>query len=301
MSFEERLSRQGNVVARWQLTPGELAHARYELGARRWQRVGRCYVAQNGPLTEAQRQWVAVLNAGPTGALAGRTAAEGGGLRGWSDGLIHVLVQRGASTPPKIEGVKVHWTRGEIAAHPIALPPRVRIAPALLQASSWARSDRGAMAVLAAGVQQRLVRVTDLEAAVSDATDLRRRRLVTLTLDDIAGGAQALSEIDAAHRCRAAGLPEPSRQSVRLDRQGRRRYLDLDWDRWRLSAEIDGRQHMEVRQWCDDLLRQNELVIARSDILRFPSLIVRTSSRVFEDQIERALLARGWRPGSCAA
>jgi hypothetical protein len=157
------------------------------------------------------------------------------------------------------------------------------------------------MAVLAAGVQQRLVRVLDLQAATEAWPDLRRRRLITLTLEDIAGGAHALTEIDAAKLCRSAGLPEPSRQSIRCDRQGRRRYLDLEWDQWRLCAEIDGRQHMEIRQWCDDLLRQNEVVIARSDVLRFPSLVVRSAGEVFVDQIARALLARGWTPGSRAA
>jgi hypothetical protein len=278
----------------------ELAHARYEVRSRRWQRLGRCYIAQNGPLTEQQREWVAVLNGGRTAALAGRSAAASGGLRGWSDGLIHVILQRGASTPPKIDGVKIHWTRGSVDIHPAACPPRVRTAPALLQASGWMRSDRAAMGVLAAGVQQRLVRVVDLQTASAGVADVRRRRLIDLTLGDIEGGAQALSEIDAARLCRGAGLPEPSRQSVRLDPRGRRRYLDLEWSEWRLAAEIDGQQHMEVRQWCDDLLRQNELVIARADILRFPSLVVRSAGDVFADQVSRALVARGWR-GAAAA
>ena len=299
--MSQLLRAQAGVVARWQLASDELLTARRELRVRRWQRVGRCFIAQNGPLTDLQRQWVAVLNAGPTAVLAGRTAGSAGGLAGWSDGLIHVLIQRGASTPPRLEGVRIHWTRGGIDRHPVAAPPRVRMATALLQASSWMRSDRAAMGVLAAGVQQQLVRVADLQAAASGATELRRRKLVELTLGDIAGGAQALSELDATRLCRAAGLPEPSRQSVRLDARGRRRYLDLDWDRWRLSAEIDGRQHMEIRHWCDDLLRQNELVIARSDVLRFPSLIVRSAGEVFADQVERALVARGWQPGSRAA
>jgi hypothetical protein len=152
------------------------------------------------------------------------------------------------------------------------------------------------MAVLAAGVQQRLVRATDLAAAAEAAFELRRRRLVNLTVADLAGGAQALSEIDAGRVCRAAGLPTPTRQAVRVDRRGRRRYLDLEWDPWRLAAEIDGQQHMEILHWCDDLLRQNEIVIGRTDVLRFPSLIVRTAPAVFVDQIGRALAARG-----CAA
>jgi hypothetical protein len=301
MGIADLLRRQDGVVARWQLHPDDMLLARREVRGRRWQRVGRCFVAQNGSVTESQRAWIAVLNAGPSAVLAGRSAAAAAGLVGWSDGRIHVLIRRGASTPPRLPGVKVHWTRGEIDAHPVSQPPRLRTPAALLQASTWMRSDRAAMAVLAAGVQQRLVRVGDLEALAARAVDLRRRKLVTLTLGDIAGGAQALSEIDAARICRRAGLPEPSGQSVRLDRQGRRRYLDLDWHPWRLSVEIDGRQHMEIRQWCDDLLRQNEVVIARADVLRFPSLVVRSAGDVFVDQVARALAARGWRPGARAA
>src|SRR5436305_1705243 len=125
MSMTEHLQRQGGVVGRWQLASDDLLVARREVRVRRWQRVGRCYIAQNGPTTEAQRQWVAVLNAGPTGVLAGRSAAQSAGLRGWSDGLIHVLVQRGASTPPKLDGVKIHWTRRGVDVHPVSLPPRV--------------------------------------------------------------------------------------------------------------------------------------------------------------------------------
>src|SRR5437016_9771509 len=98
------------------MTRTDLAHARYQVASRRWQRLGRCYLAQNGPITDLQWHWIAVRNAGVTAALAGRSATAAAGLRGWCDGLIHVLVQRGASTPPRIDGVKIHWTRAEIDA-----------------------------------------------------------------------------------------------------------------------------------------------------------------------------------------
>jgi hypothetical protein len=178
--------------------------------------------------------------------------------------------------------------------HPVGRPPRIRLSTALLQASSWSRSDRGALGLLAAGVQQRLVRPADLERAMPSVPQIRRRKLVRLTLWDLAGGAQALSEIDAVALCRRAGLPQPGRQNVRRDRYGRRRYLDLDWPEWSLAAEVDGLQHMEIRQWCDDLARQNELVIAGTNVLRFAALVVRTGPDMFTDQVRRALVARGW-------
>jgi len=294
--MESLLAAQEQVIARWQMSSQDMVKGRRQVAGGRWQRIARCYVAQNGPLTDLQRHWVALLNAGPTAALAGRTAAAAAGLAGWGDGLVYVIVRRGASTPPALDGVKVRWTRADIDMHPVASPRRVRPAAALLQASSWMRSDRAAMGVLAAGVQQRIVRPEDLRAAVGRTVEMRRRQLVLQTLNDLAGGSHALSELDAVRLCRKAGLPTPSRQAVRCDARGRRRYLDLDWEEWRLSAEIDGQQHMEVRRWCDDLLRQNELVIARGDALRFPSLVVRTQSEVFTDQVARGLLARGWRP-----
>src|SRR4051812_19145425 len=108
------LDSQAQVVARWQMTSQELVKARREIAARRWQRIARCYIAQNGPLTELQRQWVAVLNGGPKAALAGRSAAASAGLVGWGDDLIYVILRRGASTPPRLPGVKIRWTRGEL-------------------------------------------------------------------------------------------------------------------------------------------------------------------------------------------
>jgi hypothetical protein len=96
--------------------------------------------------------------------------------------------------------------------HPTRQPRRTRIARSLVDAAAWMPADRGAMAVLAAGVQQRLVRVDDLRQVVARIETLRRRTLMTGILDDITGGAQALSELDFTRQVvRAYRLPEPSR------------------------------------------------------------------------------------------
>ncbi|HEX3712162.1 MAG TPA: hypothetical protein VHV09_05175 [Trebonia sp.] len=92
-------------------------------------------------------------------------------------------------------------------------------------------TDRGAMAVLAAGVQQRLVRADDLQQVVDGTGTLHRRQLILATLRDVAGGAQALSELDFTRQVvRAFGLPEPTRQTARRDARGRRRWIDVLWD-----------------------------------------------------------------------
>ncbi|WP_300608965.1 hypothetical protein [Trebonia sp.] len=60
----------------------------------------------------------------------------------------------------------VHYSRNLTSRdiHPVRQPPQTRLARSLVDAATWMATDRGAQAVLAAGVQQRLVRVTDLMA-----------------------------------------------------------------------------------------------------------------------------------------
>lgn len=66
----------------------------------------------------------------------------------------------------------------------------------LVDAAAWMPTDRSAAAILAAGVQQRLVRVEDLRQMVDRIETLRRRGLMTGLLAVIVGGAEALSELD---------------------------------------------------------------------------------------------------------
>jgi hypothetical protein len=113
-----------------------------------------------------------------------------------------------------------------------------------------------------------------------------------LAVADIAGGSQALSEIDFVRLCRRHGLPEPQRQQVRREPSGRRRYLDASWrrrDGRLVVAEVDGALHLIVKQWWDDQLRQNELALADALVLRYPSVIVRTREDLIANQLRRAL------------
>ena len=86
-----------------------------------------------------------------------------------------------------------------------------------MDAAAWAGSDRRAQAVLAAGVQQRLVRPGDLLAAAAGNQRRPRRAMIKATVGDIAGGAQALSELDLARLVRRHRPPEPDRQAPRRD------------------------------------------------------------------------------------
>ena len=140
-------------------------------------------VAQSGPLTDGQNLRAALLRAGPQAVLAGLTAARLDGLTGFGDKAsfaespIHLLVPYGykrRTSPLRLWVITHYWQALDSTdVHPTRQPRRTRIARSLVDAAAWMPADRGAMAVLAAGVQQRLVRVDDLRQVVARIETLR--------------------------------------------------------------------------------------------------------------------------------
>ena len=171
----------------------------------------------------------------------------------------------------------------------VGRPPRTAIARSVVDAAAWSRTHREAQFLLAAACQQRRVRPSEIADVVAAMPRVHRRHLICITLADIDGGAQALSEIDFMTLCRRYGLPRPDLQERRTDAEGRIRYLDAYWREWRLHVEIDGAHHMDVRQWAADMLRQNEIWIAGDRVLRFPAWLVRTRPAAVAGQVRAAL------------
>ena len=281
---------------------------RWKVASGRWQKPARgVVVAQSGPLTDRQLLRVALLTAGPQAALAGLTAAKLDGLTGFgdkdkvSDRPIYLLVQYGhrRRTAPLGLTVITHYSRrlADEDVHPVRAPRRTRIARSIVDAASWMATDRGAMAVLAAGVQRRLVRVEDAREAAEQVIRFRRRKLILETLGDIAGGAQALSELDFTRNViRAFRLPDPTRQVARRDARGRRRWTDVSWDECKIVVEIDGAQHTEdpLQRW-DDMARDIDLGADGYRTLRFPAWLVRQDPRLVAGTIRQALRQAGYR------
>jgi Protein of unknown function (DUF559) len=280
------------AALRWRLTSG------------RWQQPCRgVVVAHSGPLTAQQALRVAALWAGKGAALAGLTAARLQGFRGFDEkaGSIHLLIPAAArhavrSSRPSLPLV-VHYSRNLAPAdiHPARQPPQTRIARSLVDAAAWMGTDRGAQAVLAAGVQQRLVRVSQLAAELDRNERLYRRKIIRDTLGDIAGGAQALSELDFTRLVvRQFNLPDPDRQVPRRDEHGRRRWLDAVWEQARLVAEIDGAGHVDALTYWDDMNRGNSLQLGHYRLLRFPAWVVRYQPGYVATQIRHALRQAGY-------
>ncbi len=291
----EILRRQDGVVD----TASALRYAspamiRWRVVSGRWQQPCRgILVAHPGPLSGQQEQWMAVLWAGPGSALAGLAAAQADGLTGFASRAIHVLTpasrQLRKGLPPV--PVVVYRSRRLWAddLHPVRLPPRTRMSRSIVDAAAWMRSEDQARAVLAAGVQQRLVRAEDLITEALRRPRLRRRGLVMATLADIAGGAEALSELDFSRMLRRFRIPEPDRQAERSDAHGRRRWLDATWEEAKLIAEADGLWHMDAAAWWADMRRDNDFTVSGYRVLRFPAFAIRREPYAVARQIRAAL------------
>jgi len=217
LSVASAIAWAGRPAVRWRLESG------------RWQRPCRgVVVTHSGPLTDAQVQWAAVLGCGRGAVLAGLTAARLDGLAGFDDPRTHILIPAARQVQIRLPGIVVHRSRllGQADIHPARQPPRTRLPRSLVDAAAWMGTDDRARAVLAAGVQQRIVRMDDLVAVVAQHDKMPRHKLIGSTLADIANGAEAVSELDFCRLTRRYRIPEPDRQVLRLDAAGRRRWLD---------------------------------------------------------------------------
>ena len=297
--WQHILELQHGVAHRWDI-PAELVRdvqANVTRGI--WRRVSRdVIVTHNGPLTTEQRLWVVVKAAPPQSALAGRTALQVSGLKGFESDKVYLTVPCGTSMP-RLSGLNpvVHYSRylDSRDVNLVAKPRRMRQARGLLDAAAWADTDRQARAVLLAGVQQRLLRPDHLTEALPRRGPCLRHALIEETIADAEGGIASVPERDFDEIRRQWGLPVPTRQRV-VKRQNGRFYLDVDWEEFKISSEIDGMPHLTVLNWDADLDRMNEIAIDHRTLLRFTSYAVRHRKPTVGNTLVRGLTSRGWRP-----
>ncbi|MEV1145633.1 DUF559 domain-containing protein [Micromonospora sp. NPDC049799] len=178
----------------------------------------------------------------------------------------------------------------------VGQPRRTMPSRSIVDAAQWAGTDEEARAIVAAAFQQRLVGGDDLHRVIARAPRIRRRRLILETATDAVGGAHSLAELDFLGLVRRAGLPEPSRQTVRRDSTGRRRYLDAYFQEWRVHVEVDGAHHLDPAHAWADMRRQNALWMEGDRVLRFPAWALRHHPAEVVTQVRAALRAAGW-PG----
>lgn len=296
-----------------------------------WRVLGpRVVVLHTGSLTTQARWWVGVLHAdltedgaetsappaGPApasepdevatsacvAALTGPTATEAGGLTGFETPVVHVVVAHGREVGDLVHPlvtVRVHQTRhleiGEV--HPVLTPARIRLPRAVMESASAVAvgRPRRARAIIAAAVQQRLVRPPDLHAFGTVRRTLPGRRLLLETIADAAGGSHSLPEIDFLRGLSRAGLPTPTRQR-RVRRADGTWYLDIDFDEYEVTVEINGLQHYELLLSESDDLRRAVLQIGGRIVVDVSCYAVRHLIHQCMLVTAEALLVRGYDP-----
>lgn len=292
-------TRQHGVATRDQLIEAGLTASSInaQLAADRWRRLNDQVVAlHNGPLTRRAQMWAVQLSAqGPT-ALCSLTVMELHKVSGFPTDEIHVLVKRGARVLP-VPGVrvKVHESRRFEREH-VYLHAGLcvtTITRAAIDAAVWSRDVLTAHRILVAVVQQLRVRPTYLIEELETAGKVRHRLTLRRLLADLEGGAQALSEVEFIAFCRRHGFPTP-RLQARMDNSGRRRYLDAEFRRSDGSVfhvEVDGGVHLTLTARWNDTRKDNDAVLARKVVLRFPSVAIYTDDPEAVRQIRAAF---GW-------
>ena len=278
-----------------------------EVRAGRWQRTGRqTVVVHNGELSAATRRVVAVLEVGPRAALDGVSALQHLGVTGLSDDSVHVLCPRGGrnrrrrkkplpARRPRTDDVVVHESR-RYREEDVELVDGVRVvkgAVASVHAALWAVTDRQASFLLLLAVQQRLATPAELVDAVGAVRRHPRRRLLISVAAEVSGGVRSLGELDVARAMRERGLPEPDRQVLRRRPSGRE-YLDVRFEKYRVTLEIDGAQHDELAQKVSDVLRDFAVAADGDVVLRLPLDVFRLAREQVLDRIEAVLRSRGW-------
>jgi hypothetical protein len=281
-AIEEIARRQAQVLSRRQLRDAGWTRFQidHEIDIGRWQSPAPSVVVlHTGHLAGDQPLWIGVLHAGDGAVISHLTGARRAGLR-WTGGdVIDVLTPRGDAVLP-LAGYFFHQTRRPYQrwVGPAAGPPRLPIEHCVLLAAEREGNIRAGIGLLAASVQQQLTTAKRLGGVIPQIRKLRHGRTFRLVLHDIAGGAQSFAELDVGRLCDGHGLVRPTRQVVRLDKQGRRRYLDCVWvlpDGRVIVLEVDGSFHAEVIAWWTDMKRERAVVVQGDTVLRCSSIELR--------------------------
>ena len=268
---------------------------RAHVAAERWQHLPhRGVVLDHGPLGGDSGWRAALLHVGTSARLGGVTALQASGLTGFEETPIHIWVTK-STRKGRPAGVVLHesrrWGDDDAAPHGI---PRARPAVAAVQAALWARTPRQAAYLLVLPVQQRLVSVEDLGVEMSRVRRHAYRGVLSGVVADIGDGVRSMNELDFARLCRARGLPEPSRQTLRESAQGRR-YLDVEWVAYDVRLEVQGAGHARLLNVLSDDVRLMDLAAEDGAAVSVSVLSLRVDPEPLFASLARLLQSRGWR------
>lgn len=287
------LTDQAGVLTRQQALQVMSRHQLYGLvRSKRWANPATgVFVNHNGPLTEEQRDWVALLAAPPGSVLGGLSALRHDNFTAFAPG-IPIIVAKTSASKIAYKDVILHWSKflDERDVHPLRLPPRTRPARSVVDAASWEPQEKRAREIVLAAAQRGVIAPRQLREALTRRGACRHRALIVESYLDASGGIQSLPERDFDQIRRECGLPEPDRQA-KLRRKDGHYYLDVWWQRFNLACEVHGIPHMRVENWDGDLLRGNEVAIDGRRTLLFSSYAIRRHRGTVVDQLKRMTAA----------
>lgn len=313
MELEDLLRDQDGVVSRAQvLACGEGPHdIRRRLRRREWATViDGVYVDHTGDPSWEQRAMAGVLHAAsaidehrrPLGAALGGHAALrhaiGAGWRRGNASPVEVCVDARRTVRP-VRGFRfVRATRLDERVDWMRTPPRLRPAEAVLDLALSAGDLLDAVGVVADACQSRCVEAADVVAALRRRPRVTNRRELADALADVAAGTcSTLEHLFLTRVVRSHGLPEPTRQALRVvaEDAGRREYRDAEWQGQALVVELDGRQfHDSAGQRDRDLERDlDDLTSGRTTVRLGWGQVSRRACRTAR-RLERMLRDKGW-------
>ena len=284
----ELLRRQHGAFTRDQAERAGVSYAKVWARVTRgqWHRLFPGVYAEAGSGRRAHLM-AALLYAGPGAALHGRTALEREGLVTPTE-PVHVVVptSRRVRTQP---GLVVHrsgsvqesdvWVRDGLTLARVerALVDLVREAP---------RREVGT--AVCAALQRGLTTGERIREAATRTCLLPRCRWFARLLDEAAGGAESVGELDLLRLCRRHRLPPPRLQA----RLGRRRRSDLGRPELGVYVGVDSLLYrVAVEDWRADLERHNEIMVETGGIclLRFTVRQIREEPETVARILRQAL------------
>jgi hypothetical protein len=270
---------------------------RHRVDTGRWQRPARgVVVCHNGPLSEAERDEVALAASSPGAALAGITALRLDGFNGPAPSSRFVVVPLG-SRARQVPGVVVHWSSEltPLDVHPHREPRHTRPARSVVDAATWSGAPRRARWLVIAAVQQGITTPAQIRDALSRRGRCRHRGIILESTFDAEGGKHSLPERDFARLWSALQLPPLEYQRAVPARDGTY-YLDAWCPHLGFGVEVHGLPHREVANWDADVTRANEVVIGGRQLLSFTSFAIRHEPIAVADQLQRMAATRDWAP-----
>ena len=310
--WRELAEAQAGVVSRTQLldlgmSSGAIAS---RLRSGRWSRLlPGVYLTWTGPRSDLTSVWAAVLYAGGASAAGGLTALWLWGVVPVAPDVVTVCVpsSRRVTGQP---GLRVAIRRGwDPAVHPAALPPRLRVEEALLDAVAAVDDEARCVDLVLRAVNRRHTTAARVLGALAQRRRMRWRRLVEELLTDVDDGVRSTLELRWARDVeRRHRLPRGERNAADVDAAGRRRYRDVRLRRWGVVVELDGREAHPDGAVFRDRARDNAVVERGEVPLRYGWREVASDPCGVAAQVVRVLRANGWtgtarpcRPGCPAA